>query len=705
MNVMFLPVSAQERCATVHYMDQLRKEGKVKQSEEQFEQWLDVRLQKRKNEQQALRTQGSSYEIPVVIHVIHNGEDIGTGTNISDEQIFSQIEVLNQDFNRLNADAVNTPPEFAAVAGSMTIEFVLARRDPDGLPTTGINRVQGTKTSWTLTDNATFKALSYWPSDDYLNIWVIKFSGNFVGYAQFPVSNLLGLDEYQNGLASTDGVVVDYTAFGTIDAGTFPLDPSYNKGRTATHEIGHFFGLRHIWGDATCGDDYVADTPLQRSSTTNCPSHPQTTTCGTPIVKMFQNFMDYTDDACMNLYTAGQISRMELILDDLTVPRRNSLLNSPGLLDPDCDRIDVVLQRIESPAPISCTDNSSIRLNVLNRSCFPLTSITVEYIINQDAIRSSTITLPEPLEINKSTIITLPPSRFQLNENSVFVTITHANDLPDEDNTNSSETRKIIVDKSADRIPLRENFDTFTWPTISPQDGINWELTTTNFGTSATVQASDQGIRGTEAWLATPVLDFSSAFKASVFFDYSYGFNGTESDRLKVVASTNCGNTYPITLFDRLGSALATVTTSLPWQPSQAEDWRQKTFINLNSLAGLKNVRLAFVFTNATGNNVYVDNIEFFLSDNPNPVDVSPDFYSVYWNTNAHASVTFNLPERMPVRIQIVDILGRSFIDTSAPDILNQTFPIDLGGASSGIYFLRVQATGLNSVTKFYLSN
>lgn len=705
MNVIAFSLYAQERCAFDHYMEQLRKEGKLKQSEEQFEQRLESRKEKRRNEQQALRTQGTSYEIPVVIHIIHNGEPIGTGTNISEEQILSQMDVINQDFNRLNADAVNTPPEFAAVAGSMTIEFVLARRDPQGLPTTGINRVQGTKTSWTLNDNATFKALSYWPSDDYLNIWVLSFSNNFVGYAQFPVSTLEGLETYTNGLAETDGVVVDYTAFGSIDGGTFPLDPSYNKGRTATHEIGHFFGLRHIWGDATCGTDYVDDTPLQRTSTTNCPVHPQTTTCGTPVVKMFQNFMDYTDDACMNLYTAGQISRMELILDDPSVPRRNSLLNSPGLLDPTCDRIDVVLQRIDGPAPISCSENSSILLNVLNRSCFPLTSITVEYVINQGPTQSSTITLPEPLEINKSTILTLPPSNFQPNENLIFVTITHANDLPDEDDTNSSETWKIVIDKAADRIPLRENFDNLSWPIISPQDGLLWTQTSTTFGPAASVQAFDQGSIGTEAWLATPVLDFSSAFKASVFFDYSYGYNGTDSDRLKVLASTNCGNTYPITLFDRLGPDLATATATLPWQPSQAEDWRQKTFINLNTLAGLQNVRLAFVFTNATGNNLYLDNVEFFLSDNPNPVDVSPDFYSVYWNSNTEATITFNLPERMPVRIQVVDILGRSFIDTSAPDILNQTFPIDLGGASSGIYVLRVQSSGLNSVTKFYLSN
>jgi hypothetical protein len=321
-----LSLQAQERCGTVPYMDMLRKEGKWLQTDDQFESWLAQRMKQREQLEEVQRTQSDPYLIPVVVHVIHNGEPVGTGSNIPDAQIFSQIAVLNKDFQRLNNDANLTPPEFAAVAGSLNIEFVLARRDPNGLPTTGINRVTGTKTSWTISDNATFKALSYWNANDYLNIWVIPFSGSTLGFAQYPVSSLEGLAPVQGGTAATDGIVVDFRVFGSVDDGSFVIDKDYNKGRTATHEIGHFLGLRHIWGDANCGEDFVSDTPRQQTSTSNCPSHPATTFCGASIVKMFQNYMDYTFDGCMNLFTAGQVARMETILTDPTVPRRNSLL-------------------------------------------------------------------------------------------------------------------------------------------------------------------------------------------------------------------------------------------------------------------------------------------------------------------------------------------------------------------------------------------
>jgi hypothetical protein len=197
------------------------------------------------------RTEGtqSVYTIPVVVHVIHNGEAIGSGTNISNNQILSQINAMNKDFQRLNVDAANTPAEFLSVAGSFDLEFVLAKQDPFGAPTNGINRVQGTKTVWTINDNATFKALSYWPAEDYLNIWVINIP-SYLGFAQFPVSSLPGLEDSPNDRL-TDGVVIDYTAFGSNfeGLGTFNLDTKYNRGRTCTHEVGHFFGLKHIWGD------------------------------------------------------------------------------------------------------------------------------------------------------------------------------------------------------------------------------------------------------------------------------------------------------------------------------------------------------------------------------------------------------------------------------------------------------------------------
>ncbi len=295
----------QRKCGTTQYMQRLRNENLIIENEIQFERWVEEKLKSKTR--QEVRAQFASYKIQVVVHVIHNGEALGIETNIPDAQIISQVEVLNKDFNRLNADSGNTPAEFQSVAGKMNIEFVLAQQGPDGSPSTGINRVKGTKTSWTISDNDELKSLSYWPSENYLNIWVCNLT-DYYGWTQLPVSTLPGLENSSKNRL-TDGIIVRYDTFGSIDDGSFNLDPSYNKGRTTTHEVGHFFGLRHIWGDVEgCGGtDYVDDTPPQNGNTAGCPSHPQKECpADNPVVKMFQNYLDYTDDQCMNFFTQGQ---------------------------------------------------------------------------------------------------------------------------------------------------------------------------------------------------------------------------------------------------------------------------------------------------------------------------------------------------------------------------------------------------------------
>lgn len=311
----------QQRCGTVEYNRQLNGNS-IFESEEQFELWLKERHTLLPY---ALRLKAEPYKIQVVVHIIHNGESEGQGTNLPEQQILSQVEVLNEDFNRLNADAGNTPAEFQPSAGNMNIEFVLANIDPEGNPTTGINRVKGSRTNWTIANNSELKAQSYWPAENYINIWVCNLVG-FFGFTQFPVSSLPGLENSSKNRL-TDGIIISYTTFGSSDYGNFNLHPQYNKGRTTTHEMGHFLGLRHIWGDEPgCnGTDYVNDTPPQSEETFGCPSHPQAD-CPeeSPANKMFQNYLDFTDDACMNLFTQNQVGRMMTVLENS--PRRASLL-------------------------------------------------------------------------------------------------------------------------------------------------------------------------------------------------------------------------------------------------------------------------------------------------------------------------------------------------------------------------------------------
>jgi len=271
------------------------------------------------------RTQATVLTIPIVVHVIHNGESVGTGANISQEQIKSQLEVLNEDFRKkAGTPGFNNNP----VGADIEIEFCLSPVDENGVTLTepGIDRVRGANQTWTRAQiDGTLKPSTIWNPNLFFNVWTLKFGGedsNLLGYAQFPdQSSLSGLNEV-GGPATTDGVVILYTSFGSADKGTFPvMQAPYNKGRTLSHETGHFFGLRHIWGDGSCANDFVDDTPTQQNESRGCPTNKLSCDGSTPA--MVQNYMDYSDDACMNIFTNGQKARI-LAVTELS-PRRKTL--------------------------------------------------------------------------------------------------------------------------------------------------------------------------------------------------------------------------------------------------------------------------------------------------------------------------------------------------------------------------------------------
>lgn len=318
------------RCLTTE-MEQMRKSVNPNlETDAQFESWISQKIKELDNNSSSLK---ASRNIPVVVHVIHNGDAVGAAENISSAQVISQITAMNKDYSATNTDYSSVPAVFSGVKSSMDIQFCLAVTNPTGGATTGIDRVQLTAASYTDVTAEAIKASTQWDPTKYLNIWVLSFGNTgLLGYAQFPTgSGLSGLGGTST--ANTDGVVIDYRSFGTTGAAAAP----FNLGRTVTHEVGHWLGLRHISGDAACGDDFCTDTPLQKGGFSGgqnglnwgCPSYPYAPAgeCAGTTAEMTMNFLDYTDDACMYMFTAKQKLRMDAVLANS--PRRASLLTSP----------------------------------------------------------------------------------------------------------------------------------------------------------------------------------------------------------------------------------------------------------------------------------------------------------------------------------------------------------------------------------------
>jgi hypothetical protein len=252
--------------------------------------------------------------LPVVVHVLWNTN----AQNITDAQISSQINVLNSDYRSTNTDRDKVPAYFAGIAADCGFQFVLAKVDPQGHATNGIVRTHTDIGIFGLDDRAKNSATGgddAWDADNYLNIWVCNLVGGIQGYSSAP-----------GGPKDQDGVVISTSVFGIIN-----MSGEFNKGRTAVHEIGHWLNLRHIWGDTYCGDDKVDDTPTQQRASRGCPGGAIFSCGSTEHGDMYMNYMDFTDDACMFMFTKGQRERMRALFE--TGGPRNALLYSQALND------------------------------------------------------------------------------------------------------------------------------------------------------------------------------------------------------------------------------------------------------------------------------------------------------------------------------------------------------------------------------------
>lgn len=268
------------------------------------------------------------YKIPVVVHVIHHGEPVGEGHNLPDEQIEGQIRIINEDFRRKEGTrGFNSHPD----GGDARIEFVLAKTAPDGTATGGVVRVNANTVENPIQPNSLFDFYayySYWNPEEYLNIWAMPLPESardiVLGMGTGPETSLPGAELLTPGEPlQAEGILINAAHFGESN-----IDSEHNSGRTLTHEIGHYLGLLHTWGGRDCEfNDYCDDTPPVSVPVAGCPSNAPIGCGGHPV--MVENYMNYTYDRCMNIFTKDQIARMHHVLENS--PRRKSLLNSPGL--------------------------------------------------------------------------------------------------------------------------------------------------------------------------------------------------------------------------------------------------------------------------------------------------------------------------------------------------------------------------------------
>lgn len=441
-------------CLTDENEERLQELNPERANRQEFETWLAPKISsvKQKLNANAAKTMGNVVTIPVVVHVIHDGDAEGVSENISYDRVLSQITVLNEDYRRmLDTPGYNDNP----VGADVEIEFCLAQTAPDGSLTDGVDRVNLSGYTWNGNNvEGVLKPQTQWDPTQYFNIWVCQFGGNLggvLGYAQFPDTSGLGGLSTTGGYADTDGVVVDWRCFGSTDYVTGTFFNGYDKGRTLTHEIGHCFGLLHIWGDSSscivnASDsfkDYCPDTPAASQANSGCTL--PVDSC--PLADgndMVENYMDYTNDTCMNIFTEDQKARILAVLANS--PRRMELVNSTVCNAPTPEDNDGRLQ-INSINMASCSSDLAPTITLKNLGNLNLTEAIISY--NIDNGTSGTYTWTGNLAYGEQAEITFPTLTVtDSGEHTFNATITSVNQTTDQVSSNNSSSTVFSADAS-----------------------------------------------------------------------------------------------------------------------------------------------------------------------------------------------------------------------------------------------------------------
>ncbi len=587
-------------------------------------------------EQQVKTASGAIvYVIPTVFHVIHNyGIE-----NINKAQILDAMDILNKSFQKLNDDTSLVIPLFQPIFADCQIEFRLATIDPMGNCTDGINRVQSTLT-YSADDNV--KSLIDWPSNQYLNIWVVSnISSGAAGYSYYP-----GI------FAGDDGIVILQNYVGGIGTSN---GSNYTE-RSLAHEVGHWLNLPHTWGStnspgdpANCNtDDGVFDTP-NTIGTANFSCNVNQSTCG--AIDNVQNYMDYA--GCHLMFTNGQKARMHAALNSSIGDRDN--LNTPSNL--------LATGTQDGAAATTCNPIADFT----DRKLTICSGTTIHF---KDASWGGDVTnwqwtfnggTPANSNIQNPVI--------QYNVPGIYdVTLIVGNSSGNDQLTRTAFV-EVLADTGTSQIPVAESFETLNlpaseWTVENPDNNNAWDITSSaaSLGTKSLKLTNFSGnVSGSTDAIISPVLNFSNAASVMMTFDVAFARkNSADASNLKVAATNNCGQQW-IIRYNKSGAALETAPFATSSFTPTALQWRTET-VNLksSSISTKPAVRLKFEFTNSQGNNIYIDNIN--ITGNLTAVGELSSLtdFAVYPNpTEGDIHVSFGLENKLPVSISILDITGR----------------------------------------------
>jgi len=595
---------------------------------------------------------------------------------------------LNRDFFGANGDSVKIPSFFKPLFGKSNIQFCLAQRTPDGDATTGIDRVVTNANSFSTDDGVKHNyagGVASWNTDKYYNVWVCALSSSILGYATFP-------DDVSTP-AADQGVVIDYHC---LPGGSYT---NYNGGKTLTHETGHYFNLYHIWGDdngACTGTDYINDTPNQADASSGCYSGVKTDAC-TPSGNgiMYENYMDYTDDPCLVMFTTEQVDRMETALSVY----RPTLLSSNGCQPVILNNYDAQLRAVNQPTQRLCSSTFTPQVTVKNRGSQNLTSLQISTQIDNGPVTTynwtgSVITY-NTITINLNNLTTSTGTHV------LTVYVSNPDNTGDEDRSN--DTLKVSFEYFAPVTSVTEGFENTRfppagWDVVNADNAITWQRVTgiSNSGNaSARMDNYNYDHIGENDDLRMPSVKIpagtDSAFLSFYVAAAAYSDLNTQNnnwDTLQVLISTDCGQTYS-SLYKKWGKTLVTTANQVTSEffPTSSQ-WR-KDSIDLASYIGNNDLLIAFRNTTGFENDIYLDDINLrTVTINPN---LKAQGFLVTPNpTSGNIAVQF-YPQPSNLRgIQLFNGIGQKITEVIVTkDGASNYYNFDLSRYAKGTYIVR----------------